>query len=347
MPRSHVTIRDVAALAGVSHQTVSRVINGYERVNPETRQRVEQAIEQLGYRPNAVARSMAHGRTRILACFSPNLTDFTFASLIEGAEQTSRQQGYYLLSASAPDEATFACLVEELIHSRRADGLIVFNPYSDGRHALTPPNVPVVYAGIHTPTENADTVSLDDRQGGGIAARYLLGLNHRQIACISGPMVEDCTRERLAGFQAELAKAGLDGENCHTLEGDWSVESGYEMTGKMLARGARFSAIFAQNDRMAIGAMHALREWGLMVPQDVSVIGFDDIAVAAYLDPPLTTVRQVPFEIGKEAARLLIQRIEQPLLPLQHKLLVPELVKRESTCLLAHSRDNELKRNQR
>jgi DNA-binding LacI/PurR family transcriptional regulator len=330
VPRSTVTIRDVAALAGVSHQTVSRVINGYERVNPETRQRVEEAIEQLGYRPNAVARSMANGRTRMLACFSPNLTDFTFASLIEGAEQYCRQNGYFLLSATAPDEETFACLVEELLRARRVDGLMVFNPYSDQRHALVPRDIPLVYAGIHTPTDEADTVSLDDREGGRIAAYHLVNLGHRRIAGITGPLIEDCTRERLAGFQEVLLEAGVAAEDRLTREGDWSVESGYRLMSDILASGAQFDALFAQNDRMAIGAIHALREAGMKVPGDVSVIGFDDVPLAAYQDPPLTTVRQELLEIGREAALLLIQRIERPDQPRQHRLLPARLVERDS-----------------
>jgi len=332
MPRSRVTLRDVAALAGVSHQTVSRVINGAERVNPETRTRVEQAIQQLGYRRNEVARSMARGSTHLLACFSPNLIDFTFASMIEGAEQYARQQGYFLLSASAPDEQTFACLVEELVHSRRADGLIVFNPYSDGRHRLARGTAPLVYAGVHTDSDGVDTVSLDDWQAGYTAATHLMELGHRQIACLTGPLVEDCTRERLEGFLAALAEAGVMPETNCTLEGDWTVESGYQAMQVLLAKGFSFSAVFAQNDRMAIGAIHALRQAGYGVPQDVSVIGFDDIPLAAFLDPPLTTLHQDAFEIGKVAARLLIARVEQPETLAQHVLLPAELVVRESTA---------------
>jgi len=336
MPRSRVTIRDVAALAGVSHQTVSRVINGHERVTPETRQRVMRAIDDLGYRPNEVARSMAQGRTRLLACFSPNLIDYTFASLIEGAEQMARQQGYFLLSASAPDEETFACLVEELIHSRRADGLIVFNPYSDGRYTRMPKGVPGVYAGVHTPTEELDTISLDDKEGGRIAAQHLLSLDHRRIACLTGPITEECTRERLAGLANALGDAGARSEDCVNFEGDWSVESGYRATQMLLRSGHEISAICAQNDRMAIGAIHALREAGLHVPQDVSVIGFDDIPLAAYINPPLTTIRQVPYDIGQVAARLLIERVEQPTRAVQHLLLPAKLIVRESTAVYQH-----------
>ena len=133
MARSQTTIRDVAARAGVSHQTVSRVINQSERVSPATRQRVEEAIAELGYRPNAVARSMARGRTCMLACFSPNLVDYTFACIIEGAESEARKHGYFLLTASAPDDVSFAALVEEIVHSHRAEALLVINPYIDDR----------------------------------------------------------------------------------------------------------------------------------------------------------------------------------------------------------------------
>ena len=147
MARSRITIRDVAARAGVSHQTVSRVINQSERVRPTTRSRVEKAIADLEYRPNAIARYMAKGRTGTLACFAPNLTDYTFASLIDGAETEARRQGYYLLSASAYDEETFISLVDELVNSRRVEGIMVINPYADLRHKHLPPAYPIVFAG--------------------------------------------------------------------------------------------------------------------------------------------------------------------------------------------------------
>jgi DNA-binding LacI/PurR family transcriptional regulator len=331
MPRSRVTLRDVAALAGVSHQTVSRVINATERVNPDTRSRVEQAIQQLGYRRNEVARSMARGRTHLLACFSPNLIDFTFASMIEGAEQYARQQGYFLLSASAPDEETFACLMEELIHSRRADGLIVFNPFSDGRHRLAQGAGPLVFTGVHSASDDVDSISLDDWQAGYAAAEHLLGLGHRRMVCLTGPLLEDCSRERLDGFHAALAEAGVTCDPHCTLEGDWTVQAGFILARSLLETGCSFSALCAQNDRMAIGAVHALRRAGFSVPHDVSVIGVDDIPLAAYLEPPLTTLRQDPFAIGQMAAHLLIDRVEGLDGPVQHLLVPTELVVREST----------------
>lgn len=332
MDKTRVTIRDVAALAGVSHQTVSRVINGAERVNADTRQRVEDAIARLEYRPNAIARDMAQGRTRTLACLSPNLTDYTLASIIEGAESEARRLGYFLLSASAPDEAAFGTLVDQLISSRRAEGLLVINPYADQRHTCLPTNTPLVFVGARPRTPGIDAVSLDDQAGGFTATRHLLDLGHRQIAMITGPCLEDCTNDRQDGYEAALQAAGVAVQHERIQEGDWSASSGYEAVKKLLADRVAFTAIFAQNDRMAIGAIRALHEAGLSVPADISIIGFDDMPLASYFDPPLTTMRQDTYSIGREAARLLIQAMNIPDSGRQSIKMHAELILRRSTA---------------
>src|SRR5512139_595267 len=158
MPTSRPTIRDVAREAGVSHQTVSRVINGSEDVLPETRAQVEEVIQRLGYRPSAIARSMARGQTHTLACISPNLTDYTFASVIEGAETEARRDGYFILSSSATDPEAFRALVDELVHHRRVDGLIIINPYSDDRYKHIPQDFPVVFVGARSHGEAISSV---------------------------------------------------------------------------------------------------------------------------------------------------------------------------------------------
>src|SRR5512139_2462965 len=154
MPTSRPTIRDVAREAGVSHQTVSRVINGSEDVLPETRAQVEEVIQRLGYRPSAIARSMARGQTHTLACISPNLTDYTFASVIEGAEIEARQHKYFMVSSSAHDSDAFCELVDELVGHRRVDGLIVINPYTDARYEHIPADFPAVFVGARSRLEN-------------------------------------------------------------------------------------------------------------------------------------------------------------------------------------------------
>ncbi len=329
--RSHVTIRDVAALAGVSHQTVSRVINGSERVLPETKARVEAAIDELDYRPNAIAQSMAKGRSGILACIAPNLTDYTFASLINGAEIEARQLGYFLLSASAPDEDTFAALMDELITSRRTEALMVINPFADGRYTHLPPDFPVVFGGARPREDATNSVALDDEAVGVAATNHLLQLGHQEIGLITGPLAEDCSQDRCLGYETALRTAGITPQADWVIEGDWSARSGYDALMAFAQNGTIPSAIFAQNDLMAAGVLRAAHDLGLHVPTQLAVIGVDDIPMAAYLEPPLTTIRQDFLQIGREAAKLLIRSLEEPGAPRQHLRLPAELIVRQST----------------
>lgn len=325
------TIRDVAKLAGVSHQTVSRVINQFEKINPETRKKVEDAIESLGYHPNAIARSMSYGSTRTFACISPNLTDYTFASMIEGAETFAREQGYFLISATAPDASSFQELVEQLVKSRRTEGLLVINPYADKRYQFLPKDVPVVLMGARPRTEGLASVALDDIQGGYLATKHLLSLGHQKIALISGPLEEDCVQDRIVGCQNALQEAGLPFEKMNIYSGDWSATSGQLGIESFLDQGIDFSAIFALNDRMATGAIYNLQKIGWKVPDDVSVVGFDDMPLASYFNPSITTIRQDIPTLGQNAVRLLINKKTDPGKGIQQLLYTPELVIRNST----------------
>ncbi len=333
MPRP--TLRDVAALAGVSHQTVSRVINNSEAVLPETRERVLSAVRQLGYRPNAIARSMARGRTSTLACLAPSLIDYTFASNIQGVENAARARGYFTLSASAETVEEYKVLLEELIGHRRVDGVVLINPYLESRSFGLPANIPLVYLGGR---ENTRThcVYLDNRDGACQAARHLLDLGHRSIAQVSGPAAEDCAQERNLGFEMALREAGLEPDPADTYEGDWSATSGYQAFRHFLKLGRVPKAIVAQNDRMAVGVIRAARDAGLRVPEDLSVIGFDDMPLASYFDPPLTSMRQDTFEFGAAAAAMLMDLIENPQTPHKALRFPASLVVRQST---AKSRD--------
>ena len=330
-PRSRATIRDVAAQAGVSHQTVSRVINGKERVSDETRQRVETAIAELGYQPNAIARSMARGHTSTLACIAPNLTDFTFASIIEGAESEASQHGYFLLTASAPDGDTFSTLVKQLLDSRRTEGLLVITPVIEAHHTHLPKYVSAVFVGSDPGQEWAASVNLDDENAGFIATEHLIHLGHSRIVHITGPLVEDSSQNRWKGYQLALHSSAIPHDSGLIFEGDWSATSGFQAVQHFLRNNIKFSAIFAQNDRMAVGAIRALRDAGKFVPQDVSVIGTDDMPLASYFDPPLTTILQDTYRMGREAANLLIKDIEQPETACQSLLIEPALIVRQST----------------
>ncbi len=238
--RTHVTIRDVASRAGVSHQTVSRVINQNERVSPETRDKVMAAIHELGYSPNAIARDMAKGSTRTFACISPNLTDYTFASIIEGAETEARQHGYFLISASAPDEVTFQRLVEQLISSRRTEGLMVINPYADQRYQHCPPAFPPSSSAPDPSSETLDSVSLDDQGAAALAVQHLLALGHRRIALISGPAAEDCTQDRQLAYLKTLESYAVSPDPRLIVEGDWSATSGFAAIDRLCSGGIPF-----------------------------------------------------------------------------------------------------------
>jgi DNA-binding LacI/PurR family transcriptional regulator len=332
VPRSRITIRDVAARAGVSHQTVSRVINNNAPVSDLTRNRVLEAIEDLGYSPNAIARSMAKGRSSMLACISPNLTDYTFSSIIEGAEREARKNGYYLVSSSAENELSFKDLLTELIKSRRVEGLLVINPYVDSRYQLINPKTAAVFIGSHSRLKTISSVALDDFGVAKEATQYLIHLGHQRIAMVTGPRVEDCTLDRDHGYKTALEEAGIPFDPSLVITGDWTATSGYEAIFQFEDQGELPTAVFAQNDRMAIGVLRAARELGLSVPDQLSVIGIDDMPLASYFDPPLTTMRQDMLEIGSQAAKLLIHSVEGDGFPREHLRIPAKLVVRNSTC---------------
>lgn len=335
MRTKRVTIKDVAARAGVSYQTVSRVINNKGEVSPEVRARVQTAIAALRYRPNAIARSMVKGNTHTLGCIAPNLTDYTFACILEGAKSEAQRRGYFLLSASAQDTREVGPLCDEMLGSGRVDGLLVINPYADGRYRCFERSITqgaaIVYSGA-SPHGSAATpsVRLDDETGGYQATHHLVALGHRRIAMITGPSSEDCVTDRSAGYARALAEAGLAYQDKLVVQGDWSATTGYNAMHTLLDTSPELSALFAQNDRMAVGAIRAARERGLAVPEQMAVVGFDDMPLASYFDPPLTTVRQDIFEHGRQAACLLIERIEKPDAPARQVVIPCELVVRES-----------------
>jgi DNA-binding LacI/PurR family transcriptional regulator len=331
MPKTSPTLRDVAKKAGVSHQTVSRVINGSSDVLPGTRALVEAAIEEMGYRPNAIARSMARGQSHTLACISPNLTDFTFASVIEGAEVEARQHKYFMLSSSASDPEAFRELVDELVGHRRVDGLIVINPYADQRFEFIPKDFPLVFVGASAHEKNICSVSLDDEKVAYEATRHLLDLGHTSIALVTGPMEEDCSQDRTEGYRRALSEAGVAFDESMVIEGDWTATSGQDALLSFIEQGRVPTAVFAQNDRMAMGVMSAAREAEIKVPTQLAVIGVDDMPLSSYFDPPLTTMRQDIPRIGREATRMLLDMIQKKTPETCDLKLHAELVVRQST----------------
>ena len=330
--RKRLTIAEVAREARVSSQTVSRVLNKRPDVAPETRQLVQEVINRLGYQPNALARSLASRRTRTLGLITADFSDYFFTQVIAGAEIEARKHGYFFMLGSTErnpqDEPEYIRLLTEY----RVQGILFARPSAeqDHRHLLSllRDGVPVVTTAYHLPGQDLTVVDIDNVDGGQQATRYLLECGRRRAAMITGPGTWKSVNDRTRGYRQALEETDIPFDPGLVAQGDWSYQSGYQAMQELLGRGISFSALFAQNDQMAIGAIRALREAGRRVPQDVSVVGYDDIPVAEYCDPPLTTIRQPMQEVGKVATRLLIQSIEQPEVVQGEILLKAELVRR-------------------
>jgi DNA-binding LacI/PurR family transcriptional regulator len=321
---------DVGRLAGVSHQTVSRVINGSRHVRPETRRRVLAAMSELGYRPNLTARALATGRSMMLGVVSFDTTLYGPASMLFGIERAAHEAGYFIIVASmtALDRASLTDAVESL-RVQGADGILVIAPLDVTADALryAPEDVPLV-AVAAGPGGDIPVVEVDQLSGAAQATRHLLDLGHENVWHIAGPPEFLEAGQRLEGWVETLKAAGA--EPPPPLTGDWSSRSGYEL-GRRVAADPTITAIFVANDQMALGVLRAMHEQGRRIPADVSVIGFDDIPEAAYFLPPLTTVRQDFNELGNRALRLIVQTIEDRGGPLAGASVQPELIVRAST----------------
>lgn len=330
------TIRDVATHAGVSHQTVSRVINGSPNVATGTRERVLQTISALGYVPSPMARGLISNRTHSIGIVAEDISDQTFARWVAGAERAARARGFYLMIGSVePEEDERGYL--RLMLERRVEGLLLARPHAavDLRdlERLAKAGVPIVSIG--SSRVPGIVVDVDNRQGGYDATRHLLEQGHRAIATFVGPAEWPSSEARHEGYRAALAEAGIPyDEALVERAADWGLESGREAAGRLCKKGARFTALFAHSDLIALGAIRELRLSGQAVPGDVSVVGYDDLPVAPYMDPPLTTVRQPMEELGALAATLLLDQLAGEAPVTGDQLLPAELITRDSVARL-------------
>jgi DNA-binding LacI/PurR family transcriptional regulator len=329
--RRAAVMADVARVAGVSHQTVSRVLNDAERVRPETRERVLSAMRELDYRPNPVARALVTGRSRTLGVVSFDTTLYGPASTLFGIERAAHAAGYFvsIVSVTALDRASVLTAVERL-RGQGVDGILLITPQEAAAQAVVhvPAGMPVV-AVEAGPVEAVPVVAVDQFAGAVAATRHLLELGHRTVWHIAGPADFLEARERIDGWQSALEAAGADVPP--VLSGDWSARSGYEL-GQRLATVSDVTAVFAANDQMALGTLRALHEVGRQVPRDISIVGFDDIPEAQFFIPPLTTVRQDFNEMGRQSLMLLLSEIGAPERSSSRVIVEAELMVRASTA---------------
>jgi DNA-binding LacI/PurR family transcriptional regulator len=322
---------DVARLAGVSHQTVSRVINDSKQVRPTTRERVLAAMRQLDYRPNSVARALVTGRSHTLGVVSFDTTLYGPASTLFGIERAAHAEGYFvsIVSVTSLDRESVLSAVERL-RAQGVDGILIITPQEAATEAVVhvPPGMPMV-AVEAGPERAVPVVTVDQIEGAQAATRHLLSLGHRTVWHIAGPGDFLEARQRIEGWQSALEAAGADVPP--VLSGDWSPRSGYEL-GQRLVTVRGVTAVFAANDQMALGLLRALHEVGRQIPRDISVVGFDDIPEAQYFIPPLTTVRQDFNELGRQSLMLLLSEIGAAERSSSRVVVAPELVVRESTA---------------
>jgi DNA-binding LacI/PurR family transcriptional regulator len=310
-PRRAPVMKDVARLAGVSHITVSRVINDVGAVRPETRERVLSAMTELGYRPNLAARALVTRRSHTLGVIAIGTTLFGPASTLLSIEQAAHARGYYL-SVVSVDAMTTEALDDALerLAKQGVEGLVVMAPRRAAVEALSavPHDLPIVTVeGGGAPGTQA--VLVDQAGGAAAVVEHLVAAGHRQILHLAGPADWLEAQARLEGWRTACRAAGL--RTPRPLRGDWSPRSGYRAGRRMLAGLDDVTAVFAANDQMALGMLRAFAEAGVRVPEDVSVVGFDDIPEAEFLHPPLTTVRQDFATVGRRCVEVLTGSIEQ------------------------------------
>lgn len=306
VPRVRATLTDVAALAGVSRQTASRAVRGTAQVHPETLARVQRAVAALGYRPHPAARALSTGRGETVGVLTHESGTFGAMSILAGVEHAAEQAGYGVSVASlrAFDPASVQLAIDRLV-ATGCDGIVLMAPWASDGDALCAVSSPVPLVttsdvpGYDGPAVHADTV-LAARE----AVEHLLGLGHRRVQHLAGPDGWNASRLRTEGWRAALDAAGLPGVPA-PLVGDWSSESGHR-AGRVLAGDDSVTAVFVANDAMALGLLHALHAAGRRVPEDVSVVGFDDAPGSAFFQPALTTVRVDNDEHGRRALEALI-----------------------------------------
>lgn len=327
-----VSIKDVAQAAGVSVSTVSHVINKTRFVSPGTARAVQTAIDEMGYQPSYLARALKSKRTQTLGMLVTSSTNPFFAEVISGVEEGCFRAGYSLILCNCGDQPGRQSSYLETLMQKRIDGLAVMTTSRDAgfqqelERLGEMPRVVLDSA----PMPHACAIGDDSVAGGRLAGEHLLARGNERAACLTGPVSHPRSRDRLNGFKSAMRAAGHALGDSLVATGDLTARGGYEAMQSLLGSGQRPTAVFAFNDLMAMGAYRAIMEHGLSVPGDISVIGYDDLEIATYMAPPLTTIHQPGFGLGLEAAEILIDNLENgtPLPDVISKM--PQLVERDS-----------------
>lgn len=331
------TIRDIAKRAGVSVATVSRTLSDPQAVRPVTRERVLLAIDEMKYTPNAIARQLRRRRNETVIVIVPQIANPFFSGIVQSIENVAMELGYRVLLGETQGNQERLDHYADMVLTRVADGLILLGSLLPGvvRASIEEglaPAIPLVLACERFEGLDCPTVSIDNVAAGDLAVRHLAERGCRRIATITGPLDNTLSQDRLEGYRAALAAAGLDYVGEWVVEGDFSIDSGRAAMERLLDAASVPDGVFCANDEMAIGAEQAIRGRGLTMPGDIALVGFDDLRFGAFAAPPLTTIRQPTTELGETAMRLLDALLHDRQIAEPTVVLLHQLVERESTA---------------
>ncbi|EPP6380092.1 substrate-binding domain-containing protein [Vibrio alginolyticus] len=328
------TMKDIAKLAGVSTSTVSHVINKTRFVSEEISERVNNAAKELNYyAPSALARSLKVNRTKTIGMLVTTSTNPFFGEVVKGVERSCYQKGYSLILCNTEgDNERMRQSINTLLQ-KRVDGLILMCSSLEGERIDVferYPDIPVVVMDWGPMLFTSDKIQDNSLRGGYLAAKYLIDCGHTEIGCITGPLIKHQAQMRYEGYKRAMNEAGLEFNANWIIESDFECEGGYQAFKKMAQRGALPSSIFVSNDMMAMGVINAANELDIKVPDDLSIIGYDDIHIAKFMSPSLTTVHQPKYRLGQAAVETLVRKLDEKSTEAQVVQLEPTLVERKS-----------------
>ena len=327
-------IRDVAKQAGVAPVTVSRFINNSGYCSPQTRSRVEAAITELGFVPNRMASGLRSKRSNTLALVLTDITNPFFTTIARGVEDIASEAGYTVIFCNTDESASKEKMYLQMLLEKRVDGILLV-PALNGLDSITlirKQNIPIVILDRRLPVLMADVVRCDSEGGAYALTRLLLSLGHQEISILDGPKGVSTSEERLAGYRKALTEAGIPINSKREYFGAFNKKSGYEMTRKVLAEAKKPTALFAANNLIAFGALEALQELELRVPEDIAVVGFDDLPSALVTFPFLTVAAQPAYEMGRKAIEILLKKLNEGSSDQFQEIVLPaEIVIRQSS----------------
>lgn len=326
-------MKDIALKANVSVVTVSRALNNKPDINKETRHLILKIAEEFNYTPDGRAKSLVTKKTHTIGIVIPNNKDPFYAEVVDGISQKSLEHGYSVILCNSQDNSNKELELLRNLRQKRVDGILLYPLQEDKRYIqeLSTHSVPVVFLNRHTDEFDCDYVMNDNVYGAYTAVKHLLDKGYRSITYICAKPNASSGNERILGCKKAIREARLAKNALRIVNCEETIESCYNVVKELIETNETLNAIFAWDDRLAIGARKAILELGRKIPEDIALIGYDDIEISAFLFPPLTTVRQPSYQIGETAARILFEKLDEEETEPKHIVLKPELIIRETT----------------